>query len=329
MPVRITDVAKECGVSTATVSLAMNDSPLVGAETKKRVKAAAREMGYRPNPYAQALVGKKSGIIGLVIPDIRNVYYASMLHYIDRYVTEAGYALSTMMSGNSQATERKVVSAMSASRVEGLLIAPINALADAPAYLETLPYPAVSISSHYPDCRLPYVEFALGDAIYTLTKQMIAAGRARLAFVSGPDGVASLFDRENAFIRACEDEKQVSHTLIRCSEISYEAACGLIMNESADRLKGIDGFVCVNDTIACGIVNSLFRRGFRVPGDISVCGCDDVIFAHTSPVQIATVRQNLDILSRIASSMLLKTINSGETPQNRVLECVFIPGDSI
>jgi LacI family transcriptional regulator len=82
MAYNIKDVAKRAEVSPATVSLALNNSELVNKETQKKIKMIAEEMGYKPNPYAQKLVLKRSKMIGLIIPDIQNVYYAVLVHHI-------------------------------------------------------------------------------------------------------------------------------------------------------------------------------------------------------------------------------------------------------
>ena len=126
MAVRIKDIARKANVSEATVSLALNNNPLVNEETAKTIKRIAREMGYTPNPYARRLVLKKSNTLGVVVPDIENVFYASFVHYLNLCCRETNYSLSIFISGNRPEREEKIAEDLIAMQAEGVIYIPVN-----------------------------------------------------------------------------------------------------------------------------------------------------------------------------------------------------------
>ena len=124
--VTIADIAKAAGVSKATVSLALNGSPVVKDETREKVTAAAASLGYVPNFSARRLVSGKSGMLGVVVPDIENVYYATFVKELTDRVSDAGWSLSIFISSNDPDRESRAVRDMIASRVEGIIYVTVN-----------------------------------------------------------------------------------------------------------------------------------------------------------------------------------------------------------
>ena len=329
MNIKLEDVARRLGVSKATVSLALNGSPRVNERTRERVLSAAREMGYHPNPYARRLVTQKSRLVGLIVPDIENVYYASLVRHVSDALNRAGYALSVATSSNSRLTERKIIGEMLENRVDALLLAPVNAPGGSTAYLSAADdagVPLLFVTSIYADQARPCVMCDLCGGMKALMARLYAAGRRRIALLTGAENVYCLDLRERGWRDFLIEHDLPAGAAIHLSDVSYEAALTAM---SACPATEIDALVCVNDMMALGAVNALLARGVRVPEDVAVAGYDDVIFSRVSPIPITTVRQDVQLLAAAAVDRLLDMIER-RTPTETIslLPCAVIERES-
>ena len=329
MNIKLEDVARRLGVSKATVSLALNGSPRVNERTRERVLAASREMGYHPNPYARRLVTQKSRLIGLIVPDIENVYYASLVRHVSDALNRAGYALSVATSTNSRLTERKIIGEMLESRVDALLLAPVNAPGGSTAYLSAADdagVPLLFVTSIYADQTRPCVMCDLYGGMKALMARLYESGRRHIALLTGPCDVYCLDLRECGWHDFLAEHNLPADAAIHLSEVSYEAALAAMRDGP---MKDIDAAVCVNDMMALGVVNALLARGIHVPADVAVAGYDDVIFSRVSPVPITTVRQDVRALAIAAVDHLLDMIEHRNTANDMtLLPCTLIERES-
>lgn len=319
MKVSIKEIAKKTGFSPATVSLALNDSELVKLETKETIRRAAKEMGYIPNPYARKLVLQKSGMLGLIVPTISNVYYADLVQCINTLVRERGYGLIIATSDNSVANERKILKEMRWNRVEGVVLSPVNVPNDDPGYLASCDLPLVFVTAQYPQIARPCVMCDLEQGMYRLTRAVVEGGRKKLAFVTGQKGVDSLDRRERGFCRAAQE---VEYSIFRVDRLGYKggyrAAEDLLLRD-----EGIDAVICIDDMLASGVINRLREAGRRIPEEIWVTGFDDSIFSKMAPVPITTVRQDIEQMAEQTVALLLGMIG-GKEEQSRLLSCEIV-----
>ncbi len=324
--VGIKDIAKMVGVSPATVSLALNNSPLVNEQTKKRICEAAKQLDYRPNPYARTLVTKRSGMLGLVVPDIRNIYYATLVHYINHAVRAAGYGMTIAMSENNPVYEEKIISEMIDNRVDGLILSPLNTMFHPHAYLNKLTMPTIFAASRYDDIDFPTVMSDYEQAMAKITRYAVESGKKKIYFVTGPRGEVSLDARKQGFLSVIKDEACVIHRV----ELSYTEGCATA-NEliTSGELRSVDCILCANDTLAAGVENALLRAGIRIPQDVAVGGFDDVLFAETTAVQLSTVRQDIQSIAETSVSLLLKKIEGEEIPSLTTIPAQMVLRDSL
>lgn len=325
--VRIYDVAKAAGVSEATVSLALNHSPFVKQETRKAVEAAARKLGYTPNPYARRLVLQKSGMIGVVVPDIENVYYAALVKTLSAQIADSGYSLSIFISDNDPERERRAIRDMIGARVEGIVYVPINTPCDlsaSRALLQSGGIPTVCATTQADG--LPSVRCDLAAGMRALVAYLAAAGYRSLHYLTGPAGVYALDIRADALIQAAADAglPRGSVTVQHLAAVDYDCACAAV----APRLGDLpDCFVCANDFMALGVVNTLTAHGIAVPQQTAVAGFDNSIFSRISPVPITTVHQDIPELARRTVRCLLHQIrpDSTEPPDSLCVPVQLIP----
>ena len=316
---KLKDVALAAGVSIATVSLALNGSPLVNADTREKVTALAYQMGYAPNTYARKLVNKRSGSIGIIVPDIENSFYASLVRYINDFLKDTEYSLYISISGNEPELEDKAIRDMISNRMEGIIYIPIIKPREKSGAIEALlraEMPVVCATTLYPSGLLPCVMSDLYRGMYEMTVHVLEKGYRRIAYITGRKGTFALDTREEGFTHALRDShfecEVVKHTM---DEVTYQAAY-----EGAEDLLASgaipEAVICVNDIMALGVINTLHRHGIRVPDDVAVTGFDDGIFAEASPVPITTVRQDIKAIAVKSAEMLFalikKEISSAE-----------------
>ena len=314
--VTISDIARSLGVSEATVSLALNNNPIVKEETRERVRLTADQLGYVPNSYARRLVLKRSGMLGVVVPDIENVYYASLVKELSDRVSHSGYSLSIFISSNDPKKEERAIDDMISSRVEGMIYVPINTPADlsgSRGLIERSGIPTVCATTLIDGMSCVLCD--LEEGMRQLLSHIMREKPGRIAYLSGPEGVYTLDCRQKAFLDVAESYG-VDVTVIHLPAVDYrqafEAARGLLGNLP-------DVIVCVNDFMALGVVNLLTEQGISVPRDVSVTGFDDSVFSIASPVPLTTVRQDISALAEKTVDMLLGLIGSDTTPESEVL----------
>ena len=311
MAVKLKDIAKIADVSEATVSLALNGNTIVNIETRKRIIKIADELGYVPNPYARKLALNKSGMFGLIIPDIENFYYASFVNYINKYTRRTNYGLSIAISENSRKIEANIISEMIVNRVEGLFIVPVNKPNQDIGYFSRLDeagIPYIFTTSKYDGIDGNCIMCDLKNGMYELIKFLFGRGYKKITYISGPKGVYTLDLRESGYREAINDDNNIIHREFFCGEVTYNEACDVARYLIENKID-TDVIVCVNDTMAIGVVNTLNSYGINVPDDIAVCGFDNIIFSTTSAVSLTTVEQDIESEAKQSVELLLNIIN--------------------
>lgn len=311
--ISIKEVAKAAGVSEATVSLALNGSPLVKGLTKERVKKIAKEMGYVPNAMARGLAMQRSNVLGLVIPDIENVFYASLVRHLNVFARKKGYGLSISISNNEPEEEKRILEEMIVNRMEGVFVVPLNVPNPDPSYLNRLQeaaVPYVFCGDYYEGFPAPRILSDLEGGMQEMVNRALAQGHRHIWYLTGQPGVSSLDLREHGFLKAMRAAgfQDAESRIFRVDRVDYPHAC-----RAAQMLleKGVeaDAVLCVNDMMAIGVVNTLEQAGRNVPKAIAVGGFDDMIFAAVSTVALTTVRQDIEAIAQKSVERLLRRIS--------------------
>ena len=309
MAVTIKDIAREVGVSPATVSLALNNSDMVSANTARLVKEAAERMGYVRNVFARSLVKGHSVVLGLIVPDIENPFYASLVNQVNLAAGAAGYEISIQVTNDDAEKERKTLRHMMQQSVDAILLAPVNSTPCTGEYLEWLnsahEKPIIFLSTRYKQARLPCVCIDLVRAVYHMTRHMIAKGARSLALLSGPEGVDTLDMRCEGFLNAVR-EAGVPHEIWHTAGVDYRSAYDFI------KLRGLaafpEGMVCISDMMALAAYNLLTEWGMSVPGDALLSGLDDGLIASIAPVPLTTINPNLPAMARAVIDAVQRAI---------------------
>jgi LacI family transcriptional regulator len=291
MQVTIKDIARALGLSPATVSLALNDSPMVNPDTARRVRSEANRVGYVPNQYARGLARGRSGIIALIVPEIRNDYFASMVDYATEASKQSGYDLAVYISNESFDDEKRIFRKLLQQNVEAVIVAPVSKPPrdrEYMAWMQSCGLPIVFASSKYVEVDAPCVMCDLTDGMRMLTQHLCEQGFRRIALLTGPTGVYT-FELREAGYRAALTRYALSPETHRVQHAGYREAfdCAYNMGELPDAL------ICVNDITALGALNAMIARGVRVPDKIRIAGFDDCVYSQVAAVPMTTVSQDV------------------------------------
>jgi LacI family transcriptional regulator len=316
-PATIIDIAKALKISPSTVSRALNDHPSISVITKKEVLELARELNYKPNITARNLLNKKSGIIGVVVPEITSYFFSTVITGIQDVVSAMGYKLIISQTNESPEEEIKLVKEMALLRVEGLLISPsfktktYEHLEDA----RSSGIPLVIFDRDIEGFETSKVFVDVYDGAYQAVQYLINMGCKKIAHFAGPEGIHTFTQRLNAYKNVLQENniEILPDLIVHCLGFSPEDGIGAL-ETLLNRDEHFDAIFCVNDGVAIGAMHTLREKGIKVPEDISVIGFDDEPYANVFNPTITTVWQPVYDMGMLASKILLDSINTLNKP---------------
>ena len=310
----MTDVAKLAGVSHQTVSRVLNGSPQVRPATRERVLAAMRELDYRPNSAARALVTGRSQTLGVVSFDTTLFGPASTLYAIERAAHDAGYFITIV---SLEALDRaSVLSAVERLRMQGvdgiLVIAPLEGAGEA---LVALPrdLPLVAVEAGPADA-LPVVavdQFA-GAAI--ATRHLLELGHPTVAHIGGPPDFLEAVQRVDGW----RSTLQAAGAAVPPVPLGdWSPRSGYELGQRLMEGDGVSAVFVANDQMALGVLRALNEAGYEVPGQVSVVGFDDIPEAPYYSPPLTTVRQDFGEIGRRSLRLMLEMMESGGEDEGR------------
>jgi DNA-binding LacI/PurR family transcriptional regulator len=304
------DVAARAGVSVSAVSRTFTPGASVSKKTRERVLEAAAALGYAPNLVARSLATHRSGIVGLVMGDIRNPYYPEVVDALSRRLASFGFrSMLTTVWGDI--TVDDVGPSLVQSRVDGVIIASI---ADADRLGDMLFRTGAAVmlfnrsattSENLSSVRCENVEGGRAVANYLLDR-----GFSRLAYIAGVEHIYTTQERESGFVGRLR-ERGVQLFAREHGDYTYRGGF-----EAAQRLAQAptrpQAVFCANDITAVGAIDGIRAAGLRVPEDVSIVGFDDIEIAAWPPYSLTTVRQDKTALIESCVDVLVEQIRSGQ-----------------
>ena len=323
--VTIVDVAREAGVSYATVSRVVNNKSFVKTETRAKVLQAMTRMGYQANLHARSLAGGRSNVIGLLVVDLATQYMGEIMFGIDDVLAARQYELMLYTTHRRKTKESAYVQMMARGLADGLLILLPR---DPDAYLESLrnrdfPYVLIDHDSHDPSDLSVYAANTQGG--YDATKHLIDLGHKRIGMITGWMDMTSAQDRLAGYKAALAD-----HGLPLDNDLVFEGdfaqASGFQgLSRLLDLPEPPTAVFASNDATAMGVLDAARVRGLSIPEDLSVVGFDDIPLAASLNPPLTTVRQPMQEMGRIATRMLLDRIHD---PQQK-LTSITLPTELV
>ncbi|WP_163543111.1 LacI family DNA-binding transcriptional regulator [Occultella kanbiaonis] len=282
-PATVRSVARAAGVSVATVSRVMAGTGVVSPARTERVLAAARELGYRPDPIARSLATGTSRRIAVLVPNLSNPYFYDIIRGIGRASAADGYTMIVADSMEDAAAERALAVDMLQQADALLLVAPRSDRATLEA-LQGSRRPVLMLLGPRSETELPDLSVDNLGGMTKLYRHLADIGHRRVVYLSGPPGAWQNLRRLEAARRAERFGVQVT-----VLEAGGTIAAG---HDAADAAldHGPTAIACFNDLVAFGVLNRLIERGIGVPTDISLTGYDDIDFSAYSSPALTTVR---------------------------------------
>ena len=330
----ITDVARQAGVSKATVSAVINDSAAVKGSTRDRVLAAIDVLNYRPSQITRA-TARKTKSIGLLIKEIDNPYYAEVVLGARSHANEQGYTLLVASSEGEFEAEKRAVELMQAKDVEGLIATPVlDEHADLSHFFELKRrnFPFVLLEE-VRGVRASLVDVDNRDASRKAVEYLIRQGHTRIVHFAGPRYSMHSEERLDGVRHACSASHLIFHdgdAIEAGAHLAdgYRAALACFRKRTgATRPTAV---TCYNDLVAIGVCRALHELGLRVPDDVSVIGFDDIPLLEYLPVPLTTIRMPKAAMGETAARLLIRHIESRTAvpPQKVLLEAELVTRQS-
>ncbi|WP_457090628.1 LacI family DNA-binding transcriptional regulator [Microvirga sp. P5_D2] len=323
--VTVVDIAKAAGVSKSTVSLVLQGSPLVKTATRAKVTEAMNELGYVYNRGAANLrqTTTRSGIIGVVVNDLTNSFYAELAVGVDMVIQSAGFVQFLSNTSESIDRQREVVASMREHGISGLLVSP--ARATDPADFKPLiaaGIPVVVVVRSLPGAKVSSIVADNSNGVAEAVRHLISLGHSRIAFLGGFPDTAVFYERLTGYKAA-----------VTSKGLPYDEE--LIFPGAPSRAGGFEAIgralsvsnrptaaVCFNDAVAFGVCDGLRVRRLEPGQDFAVVGFDDVIEARTAVPALTTISVDPQAMGRRAAQLLLKQISAGKPEAENVVTSV-------
>lgn len=312
----IIDVARAAGVSKSLVSLVMRNAPHVSDEKRQRVLSVAAELGYRPNAAARSLVRQRTSLVGVLLSDLHNPFFAEVIDGIQAEATAYGYRTILGTGDRVELSEARALETMLELRAEGLILAspvlPMRTIA-----LASRELPIVLVARR---TRVSSVDSVANDDVAgaaLAVAHLISLGHERIAHIDGGDG-AGARERRRGYERAMRKHGLEAH--VRIAAGSYTEDGGrqgvtALFSES----RAPTAIFAANDLSAIGTLSALSERGIGVPADVSVVGYDNTALAAVRHIHLTTVDQPRPEMGRTAVVLLLERLREGRKEARHVL----------
>ncbi|MSU24335.1 MAG: LacI family transcriptional regulator [Opitutus sp.] len=304
------EVARRAKVSIATVSRVLNHSDKVVPDTRAAVEQALRELDYRPSRVARRL-RMNSGhahLVGLIIPDIQNPFYAEIARGVEDAAYAAKYALLLCNSDESPEKERFYLDVMRDESVDGIVLPPFDETDVAVIEFLKTGIPVVCVDRSLSKAKTDLVEVDNYRGALDAMAHLIAKGHKHIGLIEGRAQVSTSRERRRGYLDAlAENGLAVRKDLMRAGDFKQESG-RVLANELLDLRKPPTALFVCNNLMTVGALSAIHQRGRRVPQDVAVVGFDDLPWAEVLDPPPTVVRQPAYDVGRQAMELLLKRI---------------------
>lgn len=319
MAVTIKDVAKKANVSISTVSRVINDSKPVSDEIKIRVFDVIEETGYKPNPVARSLVMKKSKLIGVIVPDLKNYYVGELLNAIEEIAKTYEYDIILCNSYGNLGQEKRYLELLESKQVEGIIFLTFQFETVHKDFFEKTQLPVVMINREAPSKDIMTVSIDHYEAVKEMIGELIKLGHKDILLIRNGD-TKDVFGHDH--LKGYKDAYNDAGIEVRLDRVkeghfqrkeAYEIMKEII--ESGDLPSAV---FATTDSMAVGASNCLIDNGYKVPDDVSVIGFYDTDLADIYRPKLTSVTHPIYDIGAIAIRMIIKHIDGHEIKDRQV-----------
>lgn len=331
--VTLRDVAQAAGVSVRTVSNVVNEYPFVSAETRERVLESVAALGYQPNLTARGLRLGRTGVISLVLPDLRNAYFAELANSVIEAAARENVFVLIEPVGLDRDRELQVLRGPRAKLVDGILFSAL-ALGEEDAHLFDTSTPTVLLGERIFNAPVDHVTMQNVEASRAATEHLLSIGRRRIVALGARSGevVGSSGLRFRGYLDALEAAGIPHDPRLIGETASWHRADGAAgVEELLARGTPFDGIVAFSDSLALGAMSVLQHAGLRIPEDVAIIGFDDTDETRYSLPTLSTVDAGRDEIASTAVDFLVDRIKNRDSdlpPRRHFSRFQVVPRES-
>ena len=319
------DLADKLGVSIATVSRALRNSHEVGEEMTQKVKKLAKELNYRPNPFAQSLRKEAPRVIGVIVPNLVTHYYAAVLDGIEDYASKLGYSVISSNSHEDHEREAQALDNFLNMHVEGIIACLAQDTTDY-SHFEQLHEMGVPLVFFARCCLEDMFSQVVGNgdvAAQEATQHMIETGSRRVAFIGGPNHLDMVRRRKHGYLEALRENRiPIDRDLVVCDKIDFDVArkatLRLLEGENPP-----DAILAFNDIITYAAFDAIKSIGLRIPEDVAIIGFTDGDTAAFVTPRLSAIMDQAHVQGTKACQLLMKSINGDEKIYKEVVPMIL------
>lgn len=320
-PATIHDVARRAGVAVSSVSRVLSNHPDVSSAMKEKVEAAARELGYTPDPVAQSLRSGTTRLVGLVVRDYANPFFGEVITGIEEVLTDAGYTLLVTSSGREAAQETERISMLRQRRVDALMLATVSDKSTATRKAITaFRKPVVLLDRDFARVSTGNILLDHASGVREATTDLLNQGHRRIALITGSPEIRPTRERVRGFEAAYRDAGVDVSQATEVAEVfsaafAHERTSELLRLPAKQRPTAL---VAGGVQATIGILESLSELGLRAGDDLSLVVCDDLPWLRAMRPSISAVSRDAEGMGRAAAELVLSMIR-GSDPETIVL----------
>ena len=325
MAARLKDIAQDLNISVVTVSKVLRDHPDIGPETRQRVLQRMKELNYRPNLAARALVTGRTHAIGLIVPDLVHPFFGQLAKALSGVLRGKGYSLVLSSSDDDPELEQQEIEQLLGRRVDVLVVASAQRTAESFRRIQEQKTPVVLIDRKIDGLAAHFVGVDDVEAGRIATEHLLDAGCRNLAHIGGPD-VSTAAGRARGYreVLARRNIKERPETIVmrEHGDDAGDRSGYTAMKRLLELKPRPDGVFCYNDPTAMGAMKAVLEAGLDVPDDVAIVGCGNVTYADFMRIPLTSVDQQSEEIGARAGKLALSIL---EHPPSRPKQVVLQP----
>jgi len=301
----IKSVAKEAGVSVATVSRAFSHPDKVAKNTLKKIRKVAETQDYKPNSLAQSFRIRRTNTVVIIVPDLANAFFTKVLYGIEAVSTEAGISLLLANSHDSIEIERNCLDLIQTRRADGIIQLGARGLKDLVPKGSKSEIPFVQAIEVRDTKTNPCVFIDNTVASQLIVSHLISYGHKRIGVISGQEKSDVTQQRLNGYKNALKQHGlQIDERIIEFGVFSVRSG-EEITTRLLDRFDDLTALFCMSDELAIGAMRAVRKRGLDIPGDLSITGFDNIEISEYTTPPLTTITQPARRIGKLAMQLML------------------------
>lgn len=303
------DIARKANVSRATVSRVLSGHPSVKATTRSKVMYWVKELNYQPNFVARSLAGNKTKIIGVIVPEISNPFYAELIEAIENQANYEGYSILLSTTKKNIMNEKNILNEMKSRKVDGIITIPVS-INESPKYYKNIGCPVVTVTKKVDG--ISFIGVSHYNAGRRIAKHLIDLGYQKVGYV-GATATTTSAEKFRGFQSYLNEHHLEIEDVIEVEQpdvLKHNIVFERVKNYIECNGLNVEAFFANDDLTANEIIKALEKLHYDVPSDVGVIGFDNTLIAKRMNPSISTLAQPLEEIGRLAVDVLIENINN-------------------